>query len=115
MILSTPATVVADRCMRPAGRAPLSRSSFHSYPRVSDINVAAPLVRSATRVLRQNRRPAIEAGTEIADVPELTVQMLPVNAFSGRPPSAGGLKRGSRHVPVHAASGSTFPPKSVSL
>src|SRR5437867_3603512 len=101
--------------MRPAGRAPLSRSSFHSYPRVSDANVATPLVRSATRVLRQNRRPAIAAGTVMAEVPELTVQKVPVRPFSGRPPSAGGLKRGSRHEPVHAASGSIFEPASVSL
>src|SRR3954463_12993027 len=31
----------------------------------------------------------------------LTMNMVPVSAFSGRPPSAGGLKRGARHVPVH--------------
>src|SRR5437773_8927108 len=31
----------------------------------------------------------------------LTVKIVPDSAFSGRPPSAGGLKRGSRHVPVH--------------
>ena len=29
-----------------------------------------------------------------------TVKMVPVSAFSGRPPSVGGLKRGSRQVPV---------------
>ena len=33
-------------------------------------------------------------------VPELTMKMVPVSAFSGRPPSAGGLNRGSRQVPV---------------
>src|SRR6266511_3242269 len=32
--------------------------------------------------------------------PRLTVKMVPVIAFSGRPPSAGGLQVGSRHVPV---------------
>ena len=36
----------------------------------------------------------------------LTVKSVPVRAFSGRPPSEGGLNRGSRHVPVHAESGS---------
>src|SRR5437773_12216721 len=101
--------------MMPAGRAPLSRSSFHSYPSVSAVNDTEPLVRSATRVLRQKRSPAIEEGTLIADVPALTVQIVPDRAFSCRPPSAGGLKRGSRHEPVHAASGSIFAPASVSL
>ena len=33
-------------------------------------------------------------------VPALTMKIVPVSAFSGRPPSAGGLKRGSRQVPV---------------
>ena len=32
--------------------------------------------------------------------PSLTMNSWPVSAFSGRPPSAGGLKRGSRQVPV---------------
>src|ERR1700676_5409404 len=38
-------------------------------------------------------------------------------AFSGRPPSPGGLPRGSRHVPVHVGGflGSTGPVKCVSL
>ena len=35
-----------------------------------------------------------------------TVKMVPVSAFSGRPPSVGGVKRGSRHVPVQALVGS---------
>ena len=34
-------------------------------------------------------------------VPELTMNCCPVNAFCGLPPSAGGLNRGSCHVPVH--------------
>src|SRR5215472_11584506 len=29
------------------------------------------------------------------------MKIVPVIAFSGRPPSAGGLRVGSRHVPVH--------------
>ena len=41
---------------------------------------------------------------------------MPVSAFSGRPPSAGGLKRGSRHVPVQTfGSGSILAPACVSL
>src|SRR4029077_14909135 len=67
---------------------------------VSAASVTEPLVRSATRVFFQKRRRAIEAGTVIAVVPELTVQTGPWTSFSGRPPSAGGLNRGSRHVPV---------------
>src|SRR5207249_4329954 len=31
----------------------------------------------------------------------LTIEIVPVSAFSGRPPSDGGLNRGSRQVPVH--------------
>ena len=34
-------------------------------------------------------------------VPRLTEKNWPVKAFWGRPPSAGGLNRGSCHVPVH--------------
>src|SRR5437764_4216227 len=54
---------------------------------------------------------AVEAGAE------LTVKIVPVNAFSGRPPSAGGLNRGSRHVPVHVggSAGSSTRLSSVSL
>ena len=60
-------------------------------------------------VLRQKRIFPSAAGTEIDVVaPSLTMNSVPVRAFSGRPPSAGGLKRGSRQVPVHAGSGSIF-------
>ncbi len=53
-------------------------------------------------MLRQNRILPSAAGTVMLVVaPSLTVKIVPVKAFSGRPPSAGGLKRGSRHVPVH--------------
>ena len=37
----------------------------------------------------------------MSDEPELTMNSWPVSEFSGRPPSPGALKRGSRHVPVH--------------
>ena len=45
----------------------------------------------------------------------LTMKIVPVIPFSGRPPSAGGLKRGSRHVPVQVGEGSIFAPAWVSL
>src|SRR6266550_8761589 len=45
----------------------------------------------------------------------LTPKSVPVSAFSGRPPSAGGLKRGSRHEPVHCGLGSILAPACVSL
>ena len=58
--------------------------------------------RLATLVFRQNLGLAYDAGTvPMSVVPELTSKSCPVNAFCGRPPSAGGLKRGSIHVPVH--------------
>src|SRR6185295_6951163 len=67
-------------------------------------------------VLRQNRIRPSSAGTRIEVVaPSLTVKIVPVSAFSGRPPSEGGLKRGSRHVPVHSELGSIFAPAWVSL
>ena len=45
----------------------------------------------------------------------LTVKIVPVSAFSGRPPSEGGEKRGSRQVPVHSGEGSILAPSCVSL
>lgn len=55
-------------------------------------------------------------GTVIGYVQQLTVKMVPVRPFSGRWPSAGGLKRGSRHVPVQTpGSGSIFALACVSL
>src|SRR5437762_2061220 len=53
-------------------------------------------------MFRQNRRLANAAGTWIAVVaPSFTMKMVPLTAFSGRPPSAGGLNRAFRQVPVH--------------
>jgi len=77
----------------------------------------SPAARFATRVLRQKRRSLNASGTVIAVVPLLTVMIVPVTAFSGRPPSAtGGAKRVSRHVPVVTRLiGSSFEPASVSL
>ncbi len=70
----------------------------------------------ATPVVRQNRILPSAAGTSIDVVaPSLTMKIVPLSPFSGRPPSAGGENRGSRHVPVHAASGSIFSPSLVSL
>ena len=67
-------------------------------------------------MLRQKRILPSAAGTLIELVPALTVKIWPVSAFSGRPPSAGGLKRGSRHVPVQTpGSGSIFAFAWVSL
>ena len=45
------------------------------------------------------------------------MKIVPVRAFSGRPPSAGGLKRGSRQVPVQVGGswGSIFALACVSL
>ena len=63
-----------------------------------------PAASVATDVLRQKRILPSAAGTSIAPVaPSLTMKSVPVSAFSGLPPSAGGLKRGSRQVPVHVA------------
>ena len=52
---------------------------------------------------RHSRSRPSAAGTWIARVPELTVNIVPVSAFSGRPPSRR-LNRASRHVPVQRRS-----------
>ena len=101
------AYVDVDKGTRPAGRKPLSRSTSHSYPRVPPGRVAGgPEPRLAIEVFRQNRILPSAAGTVmdqfvLSGPGPLTMKMVPESAFSGRPPSAGGLKRGSRHVPVH--------------
>src|SRR5215831_7717020 len=58
-------------------------------------------VSPATGVLRQKRSLAKAAASVSAVEPRLTVKMVPPSWFSGRPPSAGGLNRGSRQLPVH--------------
>ena len=60
----------------------------------------APAAWVATVVFRQSRILPSAAGTWRFTVPELTLKIVPVMPFSGRPPSAGGLNRGSRQVPV---------------
>ena len=87
----------------PAGRTPLSRSSSHSVPRTPVGSVALwPAASEAMLVLRQKRILPSAAGTRIASLRmPFTVKIEPLSAFSGRPPSAGGLKRGSRHEPVY--------------
>ena len=102
----------------PAGRKPLSGSTSHSYPSVPVGSVAvAPAAWVAMVVLRQKRILPSAAGTRIAVVaPALTMNSWPVSAFSGRPPSAGGLKRGSRQLPVQVSvCGSILPLAWVSL
>ena len=69
----------------------------------------------ATRVLRQNRSWPSVPFTSMSVVQQLTVNRVPVRAFSGRPPSLGGLNRGSRQVPVQAAVGSIVSLAWVSL
>src|SRR5215471_1242264 len=110
--------VVVDMRTTPGGRDPLSRSSSHSAPRTPVGNVAVwPAESDATAVLRQNRIFPSADGTSMGSLRiPFTVKIDPLTAFSGRPPSAGGLKRGSRHVPVHTVgSGSIFALACVSL
>src|SRR5262245_7637371 len=53
-------------------------------------------------VLRQRRsRPSSWLTCTGRKLQQFTANPVPDIAFSGRPPSAGGLKRGSRHDPVH--------------
>jgi hypothetical protein len=83
---------------------------------VSSPSVAvSPGSNAATDVPRHRRSLPSAAGTSSAADPALTVKIVPVRAFSGRPPSAGGLKRGSRHDPVQVLVGSIFAFACVSL
>ena len=78
----------------------------------------APAAWAATAVPRQKRIFPSASGMRMEsrrDVPPLTMKSVPVSAFSGRPPSEGGLKRGSRQVPVHSGDGSILAPSLVSL
>src|ERR1051325_2745520 len=104
MMRSGTDTDVVDRWKRPAGRAPLSRSSSHSYPTVFAGNVRAgspsASAVAARLVPRQKRILPSAAGTTRLVDPSLTVKIVPVNPFSGRPPSSGAPKRGSRHEAV---------------
>src|SRR6266508_3917338 len=89
--------------MRPGGRNPLSRSSSHSWPREpGDKEMLPPGAKFATAVLRQKRRVLkAEEMLIVSALGPFTEKRTPATAFSGRPPSPGGLKRGSRQVPVH--------------
>src|SRR5215210_2549669 len=77
--------------------------------------------RAGTLVLRQNRSWPSVPSTVMSVVQQLTANIVPVSAFSGRPPSPGGLNRGSRQVPVQigllfaSTAGSSLAPASVSL
>ena len=62
--------------------------------------VTCPAASDATAVLRQKRRCEYADGTLIGAVPRLTEKNVPESELPGRPPSAGGLNRGSCHVPV---------------
>src|SRR5262245_56790094 len=72
--------------------------------------------RDATRVSRQKGSALKVPLTRIvASMQQFTVKMVPVRAFSGRPPSEGGLNRLSRQVPVQVGVGSIFALACVSL
>ena len=60
-------------------------------------------------VLRQMGRlasvPGTVMGVPVGSAPWLTVKKVPVSSFWPMPPSAGGLNRGSAHVPVQSCVG----------
>src|SRR4051794_27730066 len=65
---------------------------------------STPPADAAIGELRQNLKADASGGTTmLGNCPwqHCALKIVPVRAFSGRPPSAGGLNRGSRHVPVH--------------
>ncbi len=97
------ARVVLESFTGPGCMNPLSGASSHSKPSVPAGKVATwPGWRFATEVFRHSRIWAKVAGTVIESfTTPLTMNNVPVTAFSGLPPLDGGEKRGSRHVPVH--------------
>ena len=75
-----------------------------------------PAASVAREVLRHSRDFPSAALTVIGRSVKLDTYMVPVKAFSGRPPPlAGAAYRGSRHVPVHPVLGSILPLAQVSL
>src|SRR6187549_1178428 len=88
--------------MSPDGRNPLSRSASNSYPTMPGAIVAdVPAASDASGVFRQKRsRPSSEDTVSGSAPQQLPMKIVPVRAFSGRPPSPGGLNRASRQVPV---------------
>src|SRR5579859_2105740 len=111
--------VVVESGKSPAGRNPLSASMSHSSPSTPAGSVATwPDESAAIPVLRQNRilPSACDTVMELL-CGELTQGSVPLSPFSGRPPSAGGLKRESRHIPVQVggSSGSMTAPARDSL
>ncbi len=94
----------------------MSTSASHSYPMVSlpSVTVWFP-VSAATGVPRQKRSLEKLAVMTGSPDPRLTMKIGPSRAFSGLPPSSGGLKRGSRQVPVQTPVGSIWALSSVSL
>src|SRR5262245_41165402 len=100
-------TVVEDRNTSPGGWTPLSGVSSHSYPRMLGKLTVWPGVSEAIAVLRQNLNAEnSEETVNVSFLGPITVKSWPLTAVSGRPPYAGVLNLGSRHVPVHAAVGS---------
>lgn len=78
--------------------------------------IVCPGCRAAMAVLLHSRMVANSAGTTVASLAmPLTMNRVPVRAFSGRPPSDGGEKRASRQVPVHCGLGSILALAIVSL
>jgi hypothetical protein len=75
----------------------------------------SPASCDATVVPRQNRSLPCAAGTLRVRSSLFDMYAVPVSAFSGWPPLAGGLNRGSRQVPVHSALGSLLVLSQVSL
>mmetsp|Transcript_1332 Transcript_1332/g.4193 ORF Transcript_1332/g.4193 Transcript_1332/m.4193 type:complete len:204 (+) Transcript_1332:463-1074(+) len=89
------------RRMRPAGRAPLSMSSSHSWPSTPFTVTYTSSPRSCeTAECRHARSGAKAAGTSTASTRcALTVHTVPVSPLDGHA-GKGLMSRASRHVPV---------------
>src|SRR5437763_16576608 len=95
-------SVVVERGTRPAGRNPLSTSASHSYPSTPAGSVATcPGASDEMLVFLQKRILPSAWGTVMESLrTSFTRKLVPLKAFSGQPPAAGGLNRESRHMPA---------------
>ena len=74
------------------------------------------MIMASVGLLAKNPAPNRDEIVKGSAAQQLPMKIVPLTAFSGRPPSAGGLKRASRHVPVQTfGSGSIFALAWVSL
>ena len=109
------ALVLVDMLNVPAGRKPLSVSTSVVAEGVCLQGRGATDGEAGHGGVAPESHEAVGLRHRERGVTAVHEEQLAAHQFSGRPPSAGGENRESRHVPVHAALGSILAPALVSL